>query len=514
MHKMKMVLVLMLIFSGMANASVVYFWSSTSGDWSSISIWSVNEAPATYLPSPTSVNQDIAITIGDVTVNVTTDGQGAIDMMGGYHTGNSVLNVAVGKRLQITHTAQVGCGSDTDALIASLTLNVYGTFYSKQLRVGDSLMDSGIVNVYDGGSLEVDTWGCTVGKVDATTGTGTINLKGGTMTVNSGLTINPKGRIDIDKGTLKVLGDVRTLLQGYITAGKITSRSGLSPHCVPEVSYLNGYTYVKTGGCTCTTYIDADMNQDCYVDFADFALFAQEWLICYDSENPECLPSPCATLETKSHQAIIPASKSDTWWQQRHTDILSQIATHNPVDLIFIGDSITQNIKPEIWSQYYASYNPLNLGFSGDMTQNVLWRLENGEISGISPKLAVVLIGTNNTYPPAGQVYTSEEIADGIMAICCKVRRNLPNTKILILAIFPRGQYPSAERNKNAAASILASQIADNETIFYMDINSNFLNPDGSLPANTFPDFIHPSLAGDVIWAEAIKAKVQYLMSL
>ena len=89
-----------------------------------------------------------------------------------------------------------------------------------------------------------------------------------------------------------------------------------------------------------------------------------------------------------------------------------------------------------MWTKYYADRNALNLGFSGDRTENVLWRLQNGEIDGIAPKLAVIMIGTNNTGhrsdPP-------EQIAAGVQAILSELQQRLPDTKVLLLAIFPRG---------------------------------------------------------------------------
>ena len=100
------------------------------------------------------------------------------------------------------------------------------------------------------------------------------------------------------------------------------------------------------------------------------------------------------------------------------------------------------------------------------------------------------------------------------MAICCDLRQKLPSTKILVLAIFPRDEYPTAERAINDEVSLLASLIANDETIFYLDINDNFLEPDGRLPVSMFPDFIHPTAAGYLIWAEAMDPTIRYLMSL
>ena len=335
MTKMKIILILVLSLAGMAQAGDLY-WGNASGDWSSANTWA--ETPAYRdVPSPIYVAgdpqwQDIAITIGDVTINVTTDGQGAVDLMGGYHTGNGILNVAAGKHLQITHTAQVGCGNDADAFIASLTVNVYGSFFSEQLRVGDSLMDSGIVNVYDGGSLDVGTGGCTVGKYSATTGTGKINLIGGTMTVSSAVTINPKGLINIEKGQLKVIGDKRTTLQGYINDGKITSFGGKFWRCVPKVTYESGWTYVRTsGGCVCESYPEGDFNHDCYVDFADLSFLADSWLDCTNPADANC--------------SQVYLSMSDTTLRMRHYGQSFDISLNCP-KFIFNIATTAEGIAP------------------------------------------------------------------------------------------------------------------------------------------------------------------------
>jgi beta-glucosidase len=139
----------------------------------------------------------------------------------------------------------------------------------------------------------------------------------------------------------------------------------------------------------------------------------------------------------------------------------------------------------------------------------VLWRFDHGEIDGISPRLAVLMIGTNNSN---GEDNTAEEIADGIKAICAEMRAKLPKTKILILGIFPRGEGPSPQREKNARASELASQIADGKEIFYLDINEKFLDADGTLPKDIMPDLLHPNEKGYKIWAEAIEPTVKKLM--
>ena len=216
-------------------------------------------------------------------------------------------------------------------------------------------------------------------------------------------------------------------------------------------------------------------------------------------------------LEGKSHTAIIPAPQQN-WWNVRHEQVLERIKKGN-VDLIFIGDSIThgwENAGKQFWDKYYTTRNAVNMGFSGDRTQNVLWRLNHGEIDGISPKLAILMIGTNNSN---GNDNTAEEIAVGIKAICWKMQQKLPKTKILILAIFPRGARPSSQREKNDRASELASQIADGEMIHYLNINEKFLEDDGTLPKDIMPDLLHPNEQGYKIWAEAIEPKIAELMN-
>ena len=212
----------------------------------------------------------------------------------------------------------------------------------------------------------------------------------------------------------------------------------------------------------------------------------------------------------EKHSAVEPAHRH-SWWTLRNDEVNERVKQGN-VDLLMIGDSITHGWEgggKKFWDKYYEPRNAVNMGFSGDRTQNVLWRLEHGHLEGISPKLAVLMIGTNNSN---GEDNTAEEIADGIVAICKKLRAKCPKMKILILAIFPRGPEPSEQREKNAKASLLASKIADDKMIHYLDINDKFLTKDGFLSKKIMPDYLHPNEAGYKIWAESIEPKVAELM--
>src|SRR3990172_4534699 len=150
-----------------------------------------------------------------------------------------------------------------------------------------------------------------------------------------------------------------------------------------------------------------------------------------------CLLS--TAVYAQEHDAIKPVPR-DGNWMKRHDAMNARVKEGN-VDLVFIGDSITQGWEgrgKEVWQKFYGERNAVNLGIGGDRTQHVIWRLDNGNLEGISPKLAVIMIGTNNS-----GTNTPEQIAAGTTAIVKQLRTKTPQTKILVLAIFPRGETPA-----------------------------------------------------------------------
>ena len=218
----------------------------------------------------------------------------------------------------------------------------------------------------------------------------------------------------------------------------------------------------------------------------------------------------------KTHTAVTPeriqVEEVQAWYGPRHNAVNERLKQGN-TDVLFIGNSITHDWEGDgkrYWNQYYAHRNAVNMGFSWDRTQHALWRLDHSDFSNISPKLAIVHIGTNNSN---GNDNSAREIADGIIAICHKLRTLFPKMKILLLAIFPREHSPSAQRTKNAEASLLASRIADGRMIHYLDLSGAFLDKDGMLSADIMPDYLHPNEEGYRIWAEAMEPKVAELLS-
>lgn len=209
------------------------------------------------------------------------------------------------------------------------------------------------------------------------------------------------------------------------------------------------------------------------------------------------------------HAAIKPVPR-EGGWMKRHQSMNERVKPGN-VDLIFIGDSITQGWEGagrEVWKKHYGSRNAVNLGIGGDRTQHVLWRLKNGNIDDISPKLAVVMIGTNN----AGRDQP-EQTSEGVTAIVKILRTELPETKILLLAVFPRGENSGdKKRQDNDRVNETISKLDDGEMIHYLDIADAFLDDDGTLQRSVMPDLLHLNTASYQKWADAIEPSVKKLM--
>ena len=158
------------------------------------------------------------------------------------------------------------------------------------------------------------------------------------------------------------------------------------------------------------------------------------------------------TTEAPSNTATIPAEHAGAAPEKRFAAI-NERAQKGDVDLLFLGDSITQNWGSngkEVWQKYYGNRKAMNAGVSGDRTEHVLWRMDHGNIDGIHPKLTVIMIGTNNVGSSTSKGNTAEEIAAGVKAIVGEVREKLPETKILLLAVFPRGEVTDSQLEKAA----------------------------------------------------------------
>jgi len=232
------------------------------------------------------------------------------------------------------------------------------------------------------------------------------------------------------------------------------------------------------------------------------------------SEVAEAKFEPLAGA-TAQPSSLVPLTQSrDSWynWEKRHAEICALVRECKP-QLVFIGDSITHLFggEPkgrangaEVWKKYYGTRNALNLGYGWDRTENVIWRLQHGELDGATPKVAVLMIGTNNR-----DLNSPADIAAGVRAICAEIKQRSPQTKILLLAVFPRGAKPDNTRLKTDELNQLLAKM---EGVTFLDIGAKFMNPDGSISPEIMGDYLHPTAKGYEIWAEAMEPTLRKML--
>ena len=226
-----------------------------------------------------------------------------------------------------------------------------------------------------------------------------------------------------------------------------------------------------------------------------------------------CIAAPIGAQEPKDN----PAAKAMNRDIARHKEFLKKVEKGEG-DVIFLGDSITQGWEgagKKVWADNFATFKQVNLGIGGDQTGHVIWRITEGkEIDPLKPKLAVIMIGTNNGHTP-------EQVAGGIKAIITELQKQKPDMKILLLGVFPRAGGIGKEDTvapkeklspKFKAINDIISKFADDKKVFYKDIGAKFLNAEGGLEKKVMPDLLHLSEAGYKIWAEAIKEDIAKLV--
>ena len=192
-----------------------------------------------------------------------------------------------------------------------------------------------------------------------------------------------------------------------------------------------------------------------------------------------------------------------------------EVAKAGDIDVLFMGDSITDWWRNEsgnyagkpVFDKHFGSMKIANFGIAGDTTQGVLYRLQNGEGQGFTPKAVMLMIGTNNT-----RTHTAAEIAEGIGAVVLELQKNFPGAKILLLGIFPRSAPDDPVRAEIAEINSIISRLHDNQRVFYKDIGAIFLGPDGKISPEIMSDALHPTTKGYELWAEAIKEPLSDLL--
>jgi len=224
---------------------------------------------------------------------------------------------------------------------------------------------------------------------------------------------------------------------------------------------------------------------------------------------------PEVKIETPPTDKVTttPVDRDDSWWAKRHQAKLKAKTKMGEVDLLMIGDSITQSWEGSgkaVWKQYYSNRKALNIGFSGDRTEHVIWRLQHGAMDDITPKLAVVMIGTNNT---GHRMDAAKDTAAGVKDILNEVTKRSPKTKVLLVGVLPRGEKPADKmRVRNEEINKIIKTYADEKQVWYLDVADKFLDKEGVLPKSLMPDFLHPKEKGYEIWAEAMEPMIKKLM--
>jgi lysophospholipase L1-like esterase len=216
--------------------------------------------------------------------------------------------------------------------------------------------------------------------------------------------------------------------------------------------------------------------------------------VCATNAEPRTVVYPWMTIER---------------WRSMHAEQLA-VAEKGNVDLMFIGDSITEGWPAAQWNASFGKYRPANFGIGGDHTGNLLWRLQDPRLARLKPKAIVLLIGVNNL-GLCGE--TPDQIFTGIKAVVAALRAQFPAARILLNAVLPTGQAPDSERRQQVLA--LNRQVAtlgDGAHVLYRDYGARLVQPDGSIAPDIMPDFLHLSEQGYRLWADAMLPDIKKLM--
>lgn len=228
------------------------------------------------------------------------------------------------------------------------------------------------------------------------------------------------------------------------------------------------------------------------------------------SGNAEAPPAPKA----EAGPAVTPQPRIEEWWFARHAEKIG-ILKKEEVELLMLGDSITHNFESvgeSAWEEYFTEFKPVNLGFGGDRTNHLLWRMDHLPKLKKDPTCAVVLIGTNNICWGSD---TPEQAAHGVRAVAEKLNASFPETKILVLGVFPRRRELTHPHRKeiielNQRLPKLLESIPHTE---FLDIGNHFLDENGHLSKEMMPDTTHPSEEAHAIWGKVLQPKLRRIFN-
>jgi len=216
-----------------------------------------------------------------------------------------------------------------------------------------------------------------------------------------------------------------------------------------------------------------------------------------------------ALASTPASTEPVPRTQQFSWmslstWYQKHADHV-KVAEAGKARLLFLGDSITEgwNKAQSTWDATFAPYQAANFGIGGDLTQNLLWRLDHGAIEALDPEVVVILIGVNNFLHHDD---SPQDTFNGVQAVLERALKGYPNAHILLQGILPYGEAPNTpERQRVSSTNTLIKQLAANERIDYYDFGPLFLDSNGRINSEIMADHLHPTERGYQIWAEALQ---------
>jgi len=238
------------------------------------------------------------------------------------------------------------------------------------------------------------------------------------------------------------------------------------------------------------------------------------WIASDGSADKQLLQKYASLLMLEPPRVNTAATYTQTQQRMgpRHIGFV-ETANKGGIDLLLEGDSITDwwvqgEANKAMFDKYFGNIRTANFAIAGDTTQGNLWGLKNGEGQGFQPKAVMLMIGTNNT-----AANTAPEIAEGVGAVVLELRKDFPDAKILLLAIFPRGVPGDPVRQKISQVNQIISRLDDQRHVFYLDIGQKFLDDQGAfLPDSFRPDNLHPQAKGYDIWGAAVQDKLAELM--
>ncbi len=275
-----------------------------------------------------------------------------------------------------------------------------------------------------------------------------------------------------------------------------------------KVNYLDiGYAFLDAKG-EISTEIMPDL-------LHPFAFGYRKWAMAMEPTLAKLMRRHPKTTLDPTNSAVVPVTQNRDYrnydWQTRF-ELTKKYGREHKCRLAFIGDSINHFFggppvdrgltKPTpVWQAYYANRDAVDLGFGWDRTENVLWRLEQGEIDDMPLEAVSLMIGTNNFF-----INTPEQIRDGVQAIVDKIRQKKPKAKILLIAIFPRGEKPDdAGRLMAIKVNKLLEPIGHQRNVTFLDFGAKFLEPDGTISRSMMGDFLHPTEKGYHVWGDAVE---------